>query len=100
MNVGMGIALIWGIAVILLYGTGLRRRIASWRKHHDPRASRELLSGMALFIAALASGLSIVVVTFAIDGPALRTTLGSIAWGTFTAAGVLYAHETRPEETP
>ena len=96
MNVGMGIALVWGIAVILLYGKGLRRRVRSWKTHGDSRSWRELLSGLALFIAAVASGLSIVVATFGIDGVALRTTFGSIAWGTFTAAGVLYAQETRP----
>jgi len=96
MSTGMGIALVWGIAVVLLYGKSLRRRHRAWQMFPDSRSRRELLSGLALFIAAVASGLSIVVATFGIDGVALRTTFGSIAWGTFTAAGVLYAQETRP----
>jgi hypothetical protein len=90
----MAVALLWAGGTIGAFGHALLDDIDEWREHKDARARRSVMDGSALFIAALASGLSIVAVLMTTpdtDYSNLRKLLTGIAWGFFGAAGIIRA---------
>jgi hypothetical protein len=90
------ILLIWGLGTVLAYALVLRGRVRSWRVRRDSRSRRELVSGLGLFMTALASCTSLTVVLFGEAGTSLRGWFIALALGAFTGSGIIMA--TEPEE--
>lgn len=83
---GAGTPVAWSIATFHSY--------RSWLKHRDTRSIRELLAVFALFLAAVASGISIfTAITQPDNGADFRRLLTGVAFGAFLAAGVVFAIE-------
>lgn len=91
------IVVLWGGGAVALYGDALRQRLTMVREFRDRRSRREFVLGLALFIAALCSALSIASVVFMIGDATLRRALAGMAWGAFMGAGVLFRIEARQE---
>lgn len=87
------VLLVWGGGTVLAYGRVLLNRTRAYRLHRDSRARRDLASGIALFLTALCSGLSIAFVLFGPAGGGARAFAVAVALGAFFAAGIVMASE-------
>lgn len=79
---------IWGIGTTLVYGYVLLRRGRAYRRRHDRRARRELLTAIGLFLTAFAANFAILVVLFVPQGQDVRGFFVAFALGAFSAVGV------------
>lgn len=86
-DVRLAVFMIWGVGAILIWGDVLRDRWRAFRKYRDRRARRALLAGIALFIVAVCSAVSIAFALFGQSGIAPRGFAIAISLGAFLGAG-------------
>lgn len=89
----LALVIFWGGGTLWFYGQVLAKRLRSWRLHHDKRSKRDLIAGIALFMVALSSSLSILVVLLGAGGTGIRGFFAAISLGAFLAAGIVMASE-------
>ena len=85
-------SLVWGPAVVLVWGRVLLDGWREWRTYRDGRAKAELMTEFSLFIVSLCAFLAIVFFIFSPQGgsPATRVAT-TMALGAFLAAGIISA---------
>ena len=91
------VLLVWGGGTIWAYGDVLINRFHVNRTHHDTRSRRELMSGISLFLTALASGIAIAFVLFGPGGTGVRAFAGALALGAFFGNGLVMRGEKHSE---
>lgn len=85
---------IWGIGTTLVYGYVLLCRTRAFRRRHDRRSRRELMTGIGLFLTAFAANLAVLVVLFGREaGQDARSFFVALSLGAFFAVGVNMATE-------
>jgi uncharacterized membrane protein YbhN (UPF0104 family) len=95
---------VWGGGTVLTYTIVLLQRVRNWRHHrYDRRSSeraqsiRDVVSGFALFLAALGAAASIMFLLFGEAGSGPRVAAVALALGAFFGAGLVMASEEREE---
>lgn len=82
--------------ILAAYGKAVRADIREWRRFRDRRATRGLVVGVALFLAAFFSAIAIVLILTTRHNPddawatARQIALGA-SWATFAGAGLARA---------
>lgn len=84
---------IWGAGAVLVYGRVFMRRRARWRKYHDPRSFRDLVTAVALLLTAGCVALAVAMLLFGIAGTGIRGFTVALAMGSFVAAGLVMDDE-------
>ena len=85
------VSLIWGPAVVLVWGKVLVDGWREWRRYHDRRARAELLTELGLFFVALFSLVAIASFLVAPAGTPVIRLATTMALGAFLAAGIIAA---------
>lgn len=81
----------WAFGSLAIWGRVLGLGLRSYRTWRDLRARRELLADFALFLVALSSCLSIVLLVIGQQGTGIRGFMLALALGGFTGAGIVLA---------
>lgn len=91
--------LVWGGATLAVYLFVFLVRLRSWQRHHDARAKREVLSALALLMAAIAAASGVVLAVLGIM-PDLRSFVGAMSLAGFLAAGLVMASQESGHREP
>ena len=84
-------SLLWGPAVVLVWGKVLRDGWREWRRYRDRRAKAEFLTELGLFLVAVSSLFAIVAFLVAPVGNPVIRVASAVALGAFLGAGIIAA---------
>jgi hypothetical protein len=87
---------VYGAGLLAVYGLLLRRRLMHLRKHRDPRAFRDAMEGVGLFLVALATAIAITWALFGPRGTGMVGILSAVAAATFLVVGIYALSERQP----
>lgn len=100
MNDRLPLLLVWGGGIIVAFGIVLFKRIRTLRRHRNDRRKavrrdvrRDVISGFALFLAALGAAGAVAFVLLGEAGSGPRTFALGLALGGFLGAGIVMATE-------
>ena len=86
------VSLVWGPAVVLVWGRVLLDGWREWRIYRDGRAKAELMTEFSLFIVSVCAFLAIVFFIFSPQAGSTATRVATtMALGAFLAAGIISA---------
>ena len=89
---------VWGVVTVGLYGAALHDRLIAYRVHHDDRARRQLISGIALMVVAASTATVIAsAIVFGRSPNDIRAVLLYVALAAFAAAGYYLRDESHPD---
>ncbi len=87
---------VWAVGTVVVYGANFLRRLATRRRHRDPRSSREAVEAFGYLLVAVAAFFGITVAIYA-RGAGLAALLFAVAGGAFFVNGLYAVIERVPE---